>query len=513
MAGVGGFTKAPITGPAKGPTPTGPPVPQQKSSKPAQVQVGAHTRAAPVRNTSVITHVLPPGFKVPSPSTSPLLNPNQSLSGQALLNAAQSLAQTQTQAPITELQKQIAANNNQTQGTINLTGGYYNQLEPFVQQGVQQSGQIASGLNQGLQGINQQTQNQLQEIGQNAMASLAKYAPDANAATTDLAAQIARQQGLAAQQDQTYQDFGTNQGANYQQAANSNLGVFGLQGQEALRNIAQSGIVKNEPLVAKIAALRAQQGALTATDLGKLRQQEVANQIARQGLGLKQDTLKNTAAQNKARDFLTARGQDITKADAQARIKATLNGQQLAQMRSDRTFQLDQKKFGLAAAKDAYERAHGLGPYKVSTASTMPKVTPTGTPTLTPLSQEKIIGEVSKLPSVIHEMQQPLSQAAATSLQKAGYKVTPGQKLSEAQVRQLLASGPNPAHSTFDPRVVDAGYALAGYGYLTPKQITGLNKLGVIVGNRFRRGNGPAAPKDTTGGVPPGISNPLGAAI
>jgi hypothetical protein len=34
---------------------------------------------------------------------------------------------------------------------------------------------------------------------------------------------------------------------------------------------------------------------------------------------------------------------------------------------------------------------------------------------------------------------------------------------------------------------VDAGYALAGWGYLTPKQITELNKMGLIVGSRYKR--------------------------
>src|SRR6185312_16183843 len=251
------------------------------------------------------------------------------LSGPSLLNAAKQLAATQTQDPITELQKQIATNNAQTQGTINLTGGYYNQLEPYVQSGVNQQGQIASGLNSQLAGIGAGTQSALQGIGQGAMASLLKYAPgsDANAATSDLAAQIARQQGLAAQQAGTYQAFGANQGANYQGLGASNLGTFGLQGQEALKGIAQSGTVKNEPLVSKIAGLRAQQGALTATDLGKLRQQEVNNQIARAGLNLNQAkvgaTIRGqniTAANDRARNNLTARGQDINAASRAAAI-------------------------------------------------------------------------------------------------------------------------------------------------------------------------------------------------
>src|SRR6185312_6254816 len=291
ISGGAGLT----TGPS-GPKPTGPPVPQPKST----VQVKAHTRAVPTAKPKGNTGK---GKGQAAAAQSPLLNPNQTLSGPSLLNAAKQLAATQTQDPISELQKQIATNNAQTQGTINLTGGYYNQLEPYVQSGVNQQGQIASGLNSQLAGIGAGTQSALQGIGQGAMASLLKYAPgsDANAATSDLAAQIARQQGLAAQQAGTYQAFGANQGANYQGLGASNLGTFGLQGQEALKGIAQSGTVKNEPLVSKIAGLRAQQGALTATDLGKLRQQEVNNGIARAGLGLKQQGLAVTAQNDQAR--------------------------------------------------------------------------------------------------------------------------------------------------------------------------------------------------------------------
>jgi hypothetical protein len=231
-----------------------------------------------------------------------LLNPNATLSGASLLSAAQGLANAQTKGPITELQQQIAANNAQTKGTINQTGGFYNQLMPAVQQGVTDSGNIASGLNSTLSGIGSSTQSQLQGIGQGALSSLMKYAPQgdgglANAATSDLAASIARQQGLAAQQAGTYQGFGAVQGANNQQMAASQLGTYGLQGQEALKAIAQSGTVKNEPLVSKIAAEQAQTGALTATDLGKLRQQEIANQIAEGGLGIKATTAA-TGAQN-----------------------------------------------------------------------------------------------------------------------------------------------------------------------------------------------------------------------
>jgi hypothetical protein len=253
------------------------------------------------------------------------LNPNQSLSGQALLKAAQALASSQTAGPLAELKSQIAQNNLQTQGTMNTASSAYQALLPSVQQGVTASQGIANGLNSTLAGIGQDTQNQIAGSGQNALSSLLKYAPQGDAgvntaapAQNDLAAETARQAGLAAQQSGTTRAFGANQGANFAQTAASNLGSFGQQGLETIKGIGQSGTVKNQPLVAKIADLQAQQGALTATDLGKLRQQEVANQIARAGVGIRQQGIN-----------ATVRGQNIAAANDQARINATLRGQNI----------------------------------------------------------------------------------------------------------------------------------------------------------------------------------------
>jgi hypothetical protein len=130
---------------------------------------------------------------------------------------------------------------------------------------------------------------------------------------------------------------------------------------------------------------------------------------------------------------------------------------------------------------------------------------------LTPLQQQRDFGYVDTIRTLIPQMQQPLSKPAADSLVKAGYNVHEGQKLSEIFIRGLLQKGIHPGGSTqYNPALVDAAYALAGYGYLTQKQITELNKLGLIVGNRYKRGSAPQNVAKTVGGAAQGIAKAVG---
>jgi hypothetical protein len=393
----------------------------------------------------------------------PLLNPNQSLSGQALLNAAQQLANVQVNPALSDLSKQIATNNAQTKGTINLTGGFYNQLEPFVQQGAAQQGQIASGLNSTLQGIGNDTQNQLAGIGQNAQGMISKYAPQgdggiSNAATADLAAQIAKQQGLAAQQAGTYRAFGANQGANYQGLGTSQLGTYGLQGQEALKNIAQSGTVKNEPLVSKIAGLQQQKGALVATDLGKLRQQEVANGISRSALGIKTTALKQTAAQNGARNFLTNQGQQITAKNDQAKLNQAATNSNPLTVGSPAW----QRVQGLKT-KNWSENPNAVGSpawSRVQTANRAnSKRTGAGPKPLTTQENTTWFGKLGTVATLIDQGRQ--------------------HGLSAAQIKANLSDGANPTKIKFDQTMIEAAYELKGWGHVIPQTAAAMRSLGI----------------------------------
>lgn len=274
-------------------------------------------------------------------ANNPLLNPSQPLSGQSLYQAAQGLAQAQTQPAIKALTDQIAQNQQQTTGAENLTGGYFQQLGQQAQQGLAAQQGISNTLNDQLKQLASDQSSQLQGLGQQDAAMLAKYSPQSDSSNSllqpglsALTSELARQQGLQAQQQGAARAFGLNQGANYQGLAASNLGSFASRGEEDLNQIAQAGQIKNQPLTSKIAQLQGTYGATLASDLGKLRQQEITNQIARSGLGIKQATLNNTIANDQATQKINAgklgvdqqnANTNATKANTQANQQAFNN--------------------------------------------------------------------------------------------------------------------------------------------------------------------------------------------
>jgi hypothetical protein len=285
-----------------------------------------------------------------------------------------------------------------------------------------------------------------------------KYAPQgeggiANAATSDLAAQIARQQGLAAQQAGTYRSLGANQGANYQQMTNSQLGTYGLQGQEALKNIAQSGTVKNEPLVSKIAALQAQKGALTATDLGKLRQQEVANQISRAGLGIKQQSLNVTAQNNAANQKLKAQGQSITQQNDRANQALRAAGIQVTAANNNARNQN-------AANANQIRANYDQGTLALRSAALAIKNSGGGAvKPLTTAQNNMVNASLGRIIGLIREGQ--------------------GAKQTEQQIRSHLQTGLNPSKKSYSPVLIQAAYELLGYGSIDRSTAAQLHNMGV----------------------------------
>jgi hypothetical protein len=363
----------------------------------------------------------------------------------------------QTLGPLTELARQIAQNNAQTAGAEKLTSGYFNALEPFAAQGAQNARNIAQGLNQTLAGIGSDTQSRLQGIGNDQVNNLIRYTPGGQtglnaAATGSLLGDIAKQQGFAAQNAQTFRDFGASEGANQAQLANSNLGSFALRGQETLGQIARAGQLRNEPLSSKVAALRAQRGSLLATEIGKLRQQEIANQITRTGLGIKQETAQSTAANNATRNALTARGQNITAAHNSALERIAAINAQIAQGRLT-----ESQRHNLVMEANAQRRAAAKGG-------------------ITPTENTKYLRQIAQVQSLIRQAQ--------VQKDKTGKPLN----FSEAQIRDFLTSGKNPVHTPFDPAIVDAAYALNGWGVLTQPQVDELHSLGITIGNRYKIG-------------------------
>lgn len=249
------------------------------------------------------------------------------MSDQQLQQSAGQIADAQTTGPLDQLARQIARNNQQTSQAQGLTAGYYNQLGGQVQQGNQQLAGISSGLNDQLAKIGTDTQSTLTQAYKpsEALSSLQEKGLGGGGFEA-LQAELARQQGYAAQNAGTFRSFGAQQGANAQTLGAQNLGTFGLKGQESLGAIGRAGQLRNAPLSDKQAGLIANRRNLYATALGRLQQGERNYGLARASLGLKEYT-----AQTGRETANTNRQKAITQAQYdQARISL---GQLNAQLR------------------------------------------------------------------------------------------------------------------------------------------------------------------------------------
>lgn len=382
------------------------------------------------------------------------LSPNKTLSGKALVQAAQALAGAQMNPTIQALQSSMGQNNQQTQNALALTGNYYNQLGNQMQSSANQEGQIASGLNQQLQSIGQQGQSALQGIGQQQQSYLAQYTPGtggSNPAQSALATEIARQQGLEAQNQTGFQSFGATQGANYQGLAASQLSTGALGGQEALKSIAQAGELKNAPLSSRLAAAIGQRGALTTTDLVKLRQQEIANQVAQAGLGIKSQQAQ-AATTNANAHVLSSKAAaqnantNVFKANTAAKTAAFNTSLAVGsppwarvQAAQGKAWSQNPNAVGSPAWKNvqtaAYQRSKSAGGNAVKPLST--------------LENNAWISSLGKVQQLIRDGQQH------------------GQNGN--QIRQFLTDGRNPSKKSYDSTMVDAAFELLGYGAISPQ--------------------------------------------
>jgi hypothetical protein len=156
-----------------------------------------------------------------------------------------------------------------------------------------------------------------------------------------------------------------------QALSNSFGGMLATQGaaQRAYGNVQYSnaGGMKASALTAELANRRKldQQARDLATEKG-----QYAVEYG-QSLRDKEHTkrLENAAYGLKAQDSAIAAADKMADNRRQARKDAaTRRKQRHDSMLADKRFRLDQKKYGSTKAKDNYQRAHGLGPYKQSSS-------------------------------------------------------------------------------------------------------------------------------------------------
>jgi hypothetical protein len=403
-----------------------------------------------------------------TPAINPFLNPNATLSGPSLLQAAQALAHQQTQPSIDLLASQIAQNNQQAQGAQAQTAGYFQNLGQQAQQGLTAEQGIQNALNQQLASLASGNQTALQGIGQNAQATLAKYAPQDDAAhslvqpgLSALTSELARQQGLSAQRDAAFQAAGANQGANYSGLAASNLGTFAQRGQEDLNQIAQHAMATNAPLVAKIGSLEAEYGPDLVTALGKLRQQEITNNIADQGLGIKQATLNNTIANDRATQAINAGKLGVSQ--QQANTAATRANNQA----KNQNFQNNPNAVG----SQAWQRVQ---------ASTGKQFTDNpnavGSPAWYRVQQANAKAGGAAKPLSPNE-----NNSWFKNLNQVEQLIKDGQSHggTEAQIRASLSDGSNPSKKGYDPVMIQAAYELLGYGSVDQSTAAAMHNMGL----------------------------------
>lgn len=406
--------------------------------------------------TGKAPRVQAPKAKAPRANTkgfnSPLFNPSQTLSGKSLASAAHGIADAQTAGPLSELAKQIAANNQQSAGEQKQDFGYYMQLAQAAKDSVSQSQQAQTGLNTTLQGIGAQAQ---QAIGTAGQAALGGTVGRMNAlglggdSTQQIQADTAQQAGTAAQNAQTYQQFGASQGAANTAQSLSQYANTGLQGQEKIAAVAQKGQLANEPLNAKVADIQASKGSIYSTALGQLRTAERNYQVAQEGLGIKQQGQQLTAAQNATKNALTARGQTLTAQAKANALKVTSANDQANQAA---------KAASLAERtnNDALSQA-----YRQASLAAKSSGKPGGAKPISAVSQVRLYGQITHIEGLIQQAQ------------AGGIK-------DDQKIRGLLKS-----KYSYPDTFIEAAFDLLGYGALTPQTARGLHAMGMR-GGTFR---------------------------
>ena len=396
--------------------------------------------------------------------SSPLYDPTKVLSGKDLATSAQAIADAQTKGPMAELAAQIAQNNTQAAAAQKQSAGYFNQLGQFVNQGNAQLGTIGTNLNNSLAGLELQTAGGIANAFKPS-ASLSTMAANGlgGGGDTTLAQDAARQQGFGLQNATAYRAAGATQGANYQSLGASNLGTYGLKGQETLGKIAQSANLKNTPLTSKEAALTAQNGSLYATALGKLRTDERNYILSNAGLGVKQ----NIAAANNATSTANNQRTNATSAANNQRTVAQSAANNAANNATSRA-----NNAANNAAKQAAINAKGAA----------------GSRPLTQSEQNKLYNVIDTMPALIKSMQQPLNAAQAKGL---GLPV--GTKLSAAQIKSALGTKYNPLY-------IEVGYEMAGWGHILPGTAQKLYAMG-LRGPHYKVGPDPPKIGQTIGNV------------
>jgi len=401
----------------------------------------------------------------------PIYNPTQPLAGGPLKQAANALTNLEIRPQVSALARQIAATNRQGQAVQDKTAGYFAQLGGQAQQALTAQQGVSQRLNAALQGIGSQTQQQIGDAGSAAQAQLAPLQQQGldGGSFAQLAKEIAAQRALAATNAQTSQTYGAQQGANFEGLTANQIGTGALRGQERLGEIGNATLAATAEARGRKADLLASRGSLFTKNLGALRDSERNYKLAVDTLGANvQNNLLDAASQR-------------------ASLKQQAHQFNIQQALRDQQFQLDYSKYGLDIARDNYQRAHGLGPYKPAAGLRR---------TLNPNQQNAAFGDIDSATTAIRQLRdQGLGTSAIRQALANGYYPLYGKDANGRRTMRTLS-----VPRVGDKALVNAAMDLAILGYLSPANVKSLHRYGLKVGGRYRYLKGHRPPP---GGVGP----------
>lgn len=277
-----------------------------------------------------------------------LSDPSTPLTGRGLLAAAKALTRLEVAPQANGLRQQIRDTNQQAAAVQQRVGDYYRQFGLLASAAVGDQQAASDRTNAALKAITDQAQGAIATAGDDATARTQAMADRGldGGAFARLAAETAAQRQLASQYGQASRTSGALQGGNYEGLTSTAKTIGAQRGQESLGQVANAFARQNEAPLAKLAELRGQRGALLTKNVGALRESERNYQLARGTLGLNQAKAASDVASEAADRRLSLRKFNMDTA------------------MKDRQFRLDVQKLGLDAAKDRYQREHGLGSYR-----------------------------------------------------------------------------------------------------------------------------------------------------
>jgi hypothetical protein len=435
----------------------------------------------------------------PGPYANPLYQPGAVLSGKQLADAATALTNLKYDPVINALNAQIAQNTKQGAAAQQATAGYFNQLGQYAQQSAQNVRDIGAGLNTQLQQIGQGTQAALDQFGQRAVTPYLQSLTAqglGGGASDQLAAALASQRSLAAQNAAANQAFGAKVGSDAATLAAQNLGTYALRGQERLGEITQATRLAQQPLETQLGTQRVAKGQAYATNLGALRQQQFANWVAQQGLGLKSAAI--TAANQRTQAQINA----ANRRAAAAQTGATQRAQMNIDARAIQGNLNRQARQQIASQADATRKAIAAG--RTSAAAGKPA---------SPAAQRVMWNEITRVQGRIRDLTAAISRFPGAT--RTGPKSI-GRQVFRALNQGIIWAPPDPNakskalqswHWAHVPVVGDQGLLTAAFhslsGGLMPADVAYLHNMGFTIGSRMPiqgpRGGTPNAP--TRGGL------------